>query len=407
MQVDLEPVAREEAEAFLKKAPRSFFSQSPRNLAAMEAEGIHGELLGLRRDGVLLGLGKVLYLRFKKIFYSAEMSFAPIFLEPDAALFRSYLEALLSHVRANPRVLRLRLTPFIENARYDDLAKIADCPEAAEAANILQQMGFREIPGDFYEQIGTQARYLYVKPIEGMSYDEVLASFRYNIRYHMHRAARNGVKVRFLAPEEAELANSLLRESARRKGQKPWLVSYLSPTMMRELGDELMVPLAYLDESESFRDLDAETRQVEAELADLQSREPSRKLSHRIAEVEKQRDALAPRRENLEKLFAKYGRMIPLAVSQFSFSPSDCINAQSAVGDDFVDLSPVYAIHELMLRIAVERGCRYYNFFAVENPFTEETPDLAGLLDFKRAFRGRLESYMGTWEHTLRLGFLQ
>lgn len=397
MSILAEKISAEEFSNFLTGSRRSFFSQSPEGLVWNRLEGLRGELYGLRLEGEIAACAKVLFLRYKKIFYSAEINFAPLVKRDDPELFGLFVKHLTKLLFKNRRVLRVRITPMMQTAYYHDLEKTADEPKAEAYASALRSCGYTELKEDFYDRPGGQARFLYSKDISGMREAEVFESLQYRARNDMQRAKRYGIKVRLLAPDELELFNRLMRDTAERTGMKPWLVTYADAKIVQAFGDKVCFPLAYLDCKEALTAMNEEEAAFKYEIRLLREKGENKKILNKIKGIEEQLEALCRRRDEVMEMEQAHGASIDLAAAQFCFSPSDCIYLQSAVDSRFTHLSPAYAIHEFMIPEAVRRGCGHYNFFAVADPFSEQSED-KGVLAFKRRFNGDLEEYMGTWE---------
>lgn len=415
MSTELVALLPEEVEQFLlNHRPRYFFSQSPEYFEWNLSQGFKAELLGLKEAGEIIAYARVIYLPFKRLFYSAEISFAPISINSKSRseIFSKFISQLVPYFEKQKRVLRLRISPNIvarnftlENIETNHIASAS--AEAEEAKSILRANGLTDLGEDFFTNPGSQPRYLYVKDLKGLDIDEVMASLSYRARNDMRRCQRYGIKVRFLQASEVEIFNDLLRQTVERTGMKSWHPTYLTQQMLEILGDQVLLPMAYIRPEESLAGLRAEGEEFDQEIAKLEARPQTKKTQNRIKQVQDQKAALDKRVQEIQDLGKKHGPEIHLACGHFAQSKTDLINLQYGVANDFIKFSPVYAIHEKMLAYAVDHAHDYYNFFAIENPFLPaETMD-QGVFDFKEHFNGHIEEYLGTWEKIYRLGFLQ
>lgn len=387
------------AEYLAQHQLRYFYNQSPEVLAFDRAQGLNVELLGLFEAGELQAVCKLTYLPELRFYRRAQVNWLP--LDPTKlAKLPPLLSALEAHLQAQKNVLHLSLSPLLLRGTYKEEGESYQaCPLADQLDQIFQQAGYTKHAEDFYSDTSLQPRYLFVKDLRGQSEEEVIASLASKVRNHIRVADRYGMTLRKLMPEEAPVFNQALTAMADNYGFPRNRLSLTSPEIMRAAGSAVSYLAICLTPQDSLQ----LNRQIEADLKAEQAATDasSRRGKTKIRELDQQITANLKRRERLEELATQHGKdqELILGVSQFAFSPSDYICLQTAVFSEFVDLSPAYYMHGIMLKEAVAQGADYYNLFAVSDPLDPE--DDLGVLNFKKQFNGQVEEYVGTYSKDL------
>ncbi|MDO5033586.1 MAG: peptidoglycan bridge formation glycyltransferase FemA/FemB family protein [Eubacteriales bacterium] len=395
--MELRVLTSSEAESFLAQSEEWIYNQTPASLEAYRSQGGQGEILGLLEGGRVVALGKLLYYRYRKFFLSAEMNFGPVFDSSRPEILENYLRELLAYLRKQWRVIRFRLVPFLVRAKISDDLQVSPQALAPRYEEILQRQGLQRIELNYDAMPGLQASYLYVKELEGLTEDELWASLSVNCRNDMRKAERFGIKIRFLEASEVDIFNQMLRATVARTGMPEFVVNYLTPREVEIYGDQMKLPLAYLEREHSLTLLQEELASWEGQLADLTARPETKRTRGRIKEAEAAIAAAKRRLDQVNQLCDAKGELVNLACSQFTFTNSDCIYLQSAAYEEAFTFSAVYAIHKLMLQGAIEAGAKRYNMFFVSDPFAENSAD-ASVLQFKENFKGLTLQLLGNFE---------
>lgn len=396
---EIDPIRYQE---ILDNAPRYFYNQTPENALTAKENGQELRLIAYEENGRFLAAGKLTLQQHHHFFRRACLSWFPNYFQEDPAGFSRFLKALEQYLLPDKRITAIRLTP-LEALTF---AVHEEGPMREEALSLIRLMeaeGYHLLPGDLYEDASLQPRYLYVKEIGGMSRDEVFSSINARVRSHMQVCHRYGMELCFLQPEERVIFNELLKKTAIRTKTHPDILSF-SPCREGAENKALLYPAVFLIPEKAL-----ELNQKEQEACEEEYRQQeeaplkSKKAAGRLIQIEQRLNAAKKRQQRLENICRKVsdpGERIYLAAAQFALSPSDCINLQSGTDDDYLDLSPVYLIHEVMLERAVEEKISYYNFFAISSPDDDAVDD--GVHRFKEQFNGRIERYPGTYEKSLR-----
>lgn len=383
---------------FLESSKRWFYQQSAESLAAVKAAGTEAELVALEDDGRIKLAGKVVYLRYKRFFKSAEMYFAPIFDDKQPELLEIFLKLFTAELKSRPEVLRFRVAPIIIRRNISDDGSCDENPAASDYDRIFKAQGFRRLDLDYHDAAGIQARFLFVKDMAGMDEEELFGSMAVSCRNNMRKAEHFGVKVRFLGKDEVDIFNKLLKATIERTGMPEYVCNFLTPEDVEAYGDLMRLPLAYMECDDSLAGLKGEEETLLKEAEEIEAQDQiSRRMQTRLKQISAAVDSCRKRADKVAALKEKYGNVIHMACSQFIFSKSDCAYLQSAAYGEFMSMVPVYAIHHVMMKEAVKRQCDFYNFFAVSDP-AEEDGDDASVREFKQQFKGYISEFLGTYE---------
>lgn len=395
--MEIREISPEEFSCFSATCPDSFYNQTIASYQVNLAQGLDSHLLGLYDAERLRAVCKIFYLPWKKIFKTAEIYYGPLFQEPSPALFSEFLTALAVYFRKQPRLIRCRLAPLIKRSIISDNMETEADPEAAAYDQALADHGFKRLMIPFQEQPGLQADFLYVKDIDGLNEEEMFASISGKCRTNMRKAKSYGVQVRFLEASEFDLFRDMLRNTIQRTGMPEFVALPPTAEQAKYFGDNMLVPLAYLDLDHSEATLRQEIADYDAELERLAEQEQGRRTVRRIKDIGIAREVAEGRLAEIEEFFNVHDKLVPLASSLYFFTPSDCIYLSSASYDEAFNFSAVYAIHEVMLKKAVEAGVKRYNMFGVTDPLVDEN-GAAGVLNFKKNFNGYTLQLLGNYE---------
>lgn len=393
----------EEFKDFLTGQTRYFYQQTPEFASVNEVMGVKTELIGLEMNGEIRAVAKMLYYRLKRFFYSAEIHFGPLYNHDEPEILDAFLDSLLVYLKKQRRVVRLRIAPLLQRNRYSDFELVGESDLGAQAEYLFLDKGFKLLAEDLFQNPYLQARNYYIKDIADLTFEQVLASVRPSVRYSMKQARSYDVRVRFLKENELGIYDELMAATVARTKMSPdTLVRYHRQAL--RLYPDTYFPVAFLDCTAALTQISKAVVSAELEVKklreQLEQKPEQKRLQNRLQEAEIVLQAQKKRQERIQDLQTKHGDIIYLAASAFYASPSDMIYLQSAAAEDGMELCGVYAIHEQMLKIAVEKGCRYYNFFAVSGKLVEDAPDY-GVMEFKRAFKGNVEELLGTYEYQL------
>lgn len=368
------------------------------------ASGAEVDYLLIRDGDRTVGGCVAIYRSFQKLFRKADCVFGPVLEEMDENRYREAMEALTDFITKPIRVRGLVVNPLIEAARYDDIEKSED-GLGDFACRVLEDLGYRREQAEWYENDAVQVRFVYVKDLDGMDYDEVLKSVLPGIRQRIRQAEFYRYQVKMLGDADLDIFLDMLRETyriAEENGGPHMEVreSYFR-NVLKYYGDKVLFPLSYLDCDASLEVCRSEFERIDAEIDELEARHAEgmgdKKYGKLRRELDNQRAAVEKRHTTMTELKETRGNEVPLASGCFFCSGQDLIYMSGAGDHELDSLHGTMALHGHMLQLALEKGLRYYNMFGCTGITTEDAPDYY-VLNFKRKFKGRMEEYIGTWE---------
>lgn len=365
--------------------------------------------------GEPVGAALVIFYRYKRFFRRATCLYGPLLEESSPEILKEAVEALKRLVWKDVRTRVLEILPLIVVKRYtrvpesdqvDQTAEVWENPQTAAYQKALEELGMNRIPREFYEDSRVQIRIVYTKEL-AQSFDETAASFQTTLRNHMQQARSRGVRVRFLTQEELPQFLQMLEATYDRIAtdqQAP--TDFFSP-FFQTFRDRVWVPLAEVDLEqaltyfpEKYAGLAEEESKLRRKLGD---KPETPKFQKQIRAIEDKRVALQKQEEQVLKLRKENGNILPLSSGFFVQSGREMLYLFGAGYGDRMFFNGQAAMHEAMVRLAIDRGCTCYNLFGCSGLPDSNNPVDRGVQRFKQTFNGQFEELLGTY--TLHKGF--
>jgi len=254
----------------------------------------------------------------------------------EAKNYREVLEFLTRRAKefcAEKQGIALEIAPNIMAQARDAHNKVVDGENHLEVKTELERLGYRYL-GE-YEQV----KWTFVLDLEGKTAEEIFKAFRTDHRQRIHRAEREGVRVRELEDDEIEILKTIAAEAGERHGfQDPEIEYYRS--MKKAFGE---------------------------------------KVKFMVAELP------------AEKLGGAEGQYVPLAAAMFVNDGREVVYLYSGSVRSLQKYGGAHLVQWTMIQEALNSGCKKYNFYGVR-PIEGD-----GVYNFKLGFRGRVEELLGTF----------
>lgn len=399
---------------FVEQQPRVFFTQLPGYANVRAKEGYEVHYVGtLGRDGAVVAAATVILQPWKKMFRRAVIPYGPLLDWDDADLVREFFEGLRDHFHKDRRVLSIRLNPLLSRRFYDDIEVVGENPQAASLEEVLSSLDAIHLDYDSDVVADVQEKFAFVKEIGGMDYKQVVASCGQVVRTGFNRLGTNGVRVEFKKPEDIGILKNVLAHTAERTAMHEFsdaTVAYYRD-LMKGLGEgEAFLPVAILDCEEALRLISEEQHELndkltqldaQAKQAEAQGRQLGKKQRNARKECEARHEVLERRAAETEQIRAESGTEVILAASLFLHSPHELVYLVSGAYAQYQSHYGIYLIHRAMIEWSVAHDVHWYNMFGITGDFTEDASD-AGVLHFKRQFKGNVEEYVGTYVLPIR-----
>ncbi|MDP9806800.1 lipid II:glycine glycyltransferase (peptidoglycan interpeptide bridge formation enzyme) [Trueperella bonasi] len=400
-------------ERFAEGAERMAIPQIPEYVATRRAQGYQVELVGVVDDDQLVAAAAVLMQPWRKIFKKANLVFGPTFAHYSPQAEETFYRGLVSWLKSTPRVIALRLAPMVVRAHYEDVERGPETEHAERLDQLIAELGGELLDKDFRDSSDIQTRFVYIKDLEGMDLAQVTKSVAQQVRTAFNRWGTNGVEVRFNEPGEIGVLENVLTHTAERTDTDAPTQSEISyyQDLAERLGpDRAFFPVAVLRPAEYLEKIAEERQEIEAKVAGFAERERAleaegkalgRKQRNQLKELQGRLEVLERREKETAKVHAEHGDEVVLAASFFIQTPNELTYLVSGAYSQFNDYYGIYLIHRAMLDWATRNGVRWYNFFGMTGDFSEDASD-AGVVHFKRQFKGDTEEYVGTYEVPIR-----
>lgn len=384
--------------------PRYFFSQSPAFGDMKVADGNRVDYLLFESDGQVVASALLVYYSLRRVFRTVQCIFGPVIrpglpLTTEYDFYFSLLGALKTYAFSSFRVRALRINPPLDRARYKDTQQLEEV--CAGPRQALEDQGFVRIPREWYEDGMVNARFLYTKDLESQEMDKVLHSLAPTLRNRMRKAERDGILVEFLPYGELDRFDRLLQATYDRMDTLSTVRPRLHRSYYRYLKEDAFFPMAVLDGHKTLAAYEAQLLEIEKEREGLEAdyaRRPLNDRYHRLVkEQEEQKIRLQESRKQVLSLLEEEGERIDINGGCFLQSGREMIYLLGAGEAKYMFLNGAPAMHHRMLEVACGRGCTRYNLFGCSGDLSPHAID-AGVMRFKKTFRGYLEEYVGTYE---------
>ncbi|MFT3943082.1 MAG: peptidoglycan bridge formation glycyltransferase FemA/FemB family protein [Ancrocorticia sp.] len=393
---------------FLESQPRVFYTQLPSYANVRAAEGFEIQYVGLKDDGVVRAGAAVVLRPWKRLFRRAVLAYGPTLDWDDAELVEEFFRGLVKFYRKDPRVLAVRVNPLLSRNFYEDIEVTGANPQVEHLDSVVASLGGELLTADSDTVADIQERFAFVKDVGGLSFKEAVASCGQVVRTGFNRVGTNGVRVEFKSPSDIGILKQVLAHTAERTDMHAFDDSTFTyyQDLMEHLGpDEAFLPVAILNCQDALDLITTERDQISAKIGQLtaqaeqalaQGRQLGKKQRNAMKECESRLEVLERRASETEQVRAEHGNEVILAASLFIHSPHELVYLVSGAYAQFQSYYGIYLIHRAMMEWATSHQVRWYNMFGITGDFTENASD-AGVLHFKRQFKGNVEEYAGTY----------
>ncbi|MBM9432256.1 peptidoglycan bridge formation glycyltransferase FemA/FemB family protein [Flaviflexus equikiangi] len=401
---------------FVHDQERVLFPQLPGYAAERRSEGTEIHEVGVVEtiDGEerVIAAALVRYQPWKKVFKRANIAYGPVmdYSRPD--LVRFFFDHLISYLKKDRAMVALRFNPLLAERFYEDITPVADNPVADVFAATMAELGISRLRREFYESADIQARFFYTKDISGMTFADVTKSVGQVVRTGFNRAGTPGVEVRFLEADEFHILNDILSHTADRSEMQEISDHAMAfyQGMKRVEPENVFAPVAVLNCDDYLAGIAAESAELSATIARIDEQEKAlagegknlaKKQRTARNEAQERLNVLGRRAAETREHRDRAGNEIVLAGSLFIACPNELVYLLSGSYREYQSYYGIYLVHRAMLEWASANGIDRYNTFGITGIFTDDASD-AGVLHFKRQFKGDVEELVGTWETPIR-----
>ena len=365
--ITLEP---EQFRKFADKYPDKSFYQTP-EIANLRAEnGWTPYYFGVEENGKIKAASMVVA---KPAFLGKSIYYAPggpLINYEDERLTAFFFKNLKNYAKSHNGYI-LHIEPYYEKiARDRDGEPVEGGFNHEEALQNLRKLGFTELPHS------DEPKYSFALELKDQTEEKIFADMKRNTRNHIRKAEKMGVKVRELKREELGIFKQITESTSAR----------------RNFTDK---PLSYY---EKMYDLFHPRGEVKFMLAGVSEDNLSRSIIADGAITERPSPVTTGARERSEKDVS----LIPLSVGMFITYGDEVIYLFSGSDEKYMkDYNAQYLIQWHMIKYALEKGFKRYNFYGIQGLPDKSSKDY-GIYDFKKGFTstetGRVIELLGAHE---------
>lgn len=379
-----------------------------------KASGIKMKYFGLLDEtGAVKVAGLVRLYPWKKIFSRANLIFGPVMETFNREEMFTFIRELITVLKKDPRVIRLRINPEVELKYYNDIEFVGTDAEAEKFVADLENFGFRKHPGTLYTHRGLQVNKVYVRDFEpGATWPEIMKTFPQDVKTYFNRLGTPGLHVAAVGKEELPEFEKILEHTVDRREKMAEIGSehfeYYG-RLIEAMPEDAFIMQSWVDRAEYLAGVEAEIAQINEELegiAEFEAALPEgRTLAKRFVAARNEANtklaSLEKRRKAALELPEQAGNKIVLAMALFIRSKQELVYLTAGSYRDYQFFQGTYLIHRVMMEWAVNNGVTRYNTYGVSGDLSETAPD-PGILEFKRKFRGNMLEYIGTFDYLLQ-----
>lgn len=397
--MEVKEISHSQLVSHLKKYHRWVYTQGSYFAAAKAKLGNPVECLGIFSDKSLIGTAVVYLVSMPFGLKIAKCLFGPMILSTDSKEFAAACKTLGNYYKKKSRVIRLAINPYVVRRHYKDITPGSYENFAFDLDLELKKSGFIPEKEEYYENPYVQVRFQYVKCLDGLKGEDVMPSLSVETREAIAKGKRHSIKVRdAVTAEDFDICKSILEatHSSRLNNQPyPKIVNY----MRCNFDDNYRLKLAYLDCQDAINSYSYRFKRFKSKIPTKapkvhgQSFRVSALLPRRLSE---RMSTILKKIKCLSDLQAEKGNIINIAACLFVYGGEEIMCRFSGCYEEYEGLEPLTMIHYIQLKEACQKGCKYYNFYAISGLFDDLAPD-SKLLHFKRGFHGNCEELIRTY----------
>lgn len=383
----------DEYEAFAVNHPDRYYISSSKMIELKKKNGWHTYYCGVSDDaGNILAAAGFSKVPAARLFHYAYAQRGILCDFRNRELTAFFTEELKKFLKENGMAY-MRMDPYIEYRQLDSFGNIDEggfCNQ--QIIDDLEALGYEHLGFTKNYTEDTQVRYMVVLDLEGKSEKDIEAGYEANTRRTINRAKKLGVEIEECGCDHLEEFMKLMEfTSEKRHFTDLGLETYRS--QMQAFGpDHAKVWLAVLDTQKliamSRSDLEAVMKESEKTDAALLKTPNNGKMIRRRKEEEERISQLNRIISETEQLEKERGSRIVLSGAYFVIYDDEMYYISSGSYDDLRKYCGPYLIQDTAIRLALNRGCRRYNFTGTSGIFDESADDF-GVFEFKRKLGGR------------------
>lgn len=330
------------------------------------------------------------------------------FYAPRGFLVDFHNEALVSeftnHLRTYMKEqngLYLKIDPYVPYQQHDINGAVVEGGfRNDDVVSILKKLGYRHHGFTIGYDESCQCRWMSVLDLRGKSEESLLKEFDQQTRWSIHKALKMGIKITEETGENLDKLKRVMEHTAKRRGFSDQDKDYYegmfeffhSQGKFKAVYAQLDVPEYQSLLADDLKKMQEELDVVEANLAQISN---SKKFNKRKKVLLEAMALLHKKQEEASALLEQSeDGVLTLAAATFAFYGNEVLYLTSGSYDQYKLLKGPYAIQWHMIRLALQEGYSFYNFYGISGLFGKDD-DGFGVFDFKRGFQAEVVELIG------------
>lgn len=391
-----EIISSEEFENFAKKHKYKSYLQSTAVASLRQKNGWKSHYVGVKENTKLIAASLILSKkrRFKEEFYALR---GPLLDYENDELLNFFFINLKKYIKKNNGYF-LRIDPYVEIVSRDKDGNITGEFEHYNYKEKLKKIGFLEVPAKKITDT-TQAKFMHVIDLKD-SIEKTMVDAKSKTRQMIRKNEKNGVIIRYGSKDDIKLFVDIMNSTSERRNFKDRGEKFYKD-MYESLINDKMISLVFAE-----LDIEKARKNIEKEKNDIVILRKDRerkiklgkinvnKISSKIKEEDETLKRLDLKEQELINLESKYGKIITLGGILYILYGDEVASLAGGAYDEFREYQCFYTIHYEMIKYAIEKGYKRYNFYAVHNSLKDDD-DQYGIYQFKKGFGGHVIEFMG------------
>ena len=390
-------LSEKEYDAFASVHPYANFLNSIYSGRKFALRGWDVHYVGIRRDGEIAAATLLVSV---KLHGSYRYYYAPRGFLLDYA-DHELLQAMCQGVKQFAKErngLYLKIDPYVPYQEHDQDGKVVEdgfCNQ--KIVDDLQACGFVHQGFTRGYDMANQCRWMSVLDLREKSEAQLLKQMNAQTRQNVKNTIKNGIRVRELAYDELDILYDIVNRTGERRGFEYLPLSYYQQ-QLETFGEHAKAYLSYLDLDDYMarihEEQEREEKNVETAQEGLRENPHSKNSTNRLKSARSHLEALKKREDEALKLREECGSCVYLAAALFLFYGKEIVYLTSGSNDQYKKFKGPYALQWEMIRMALDQGYDYYNFYGISGLF-EKDEDGFGVFDFKRGFHADVVELLG------------
>ena len=397
----------EQFRKFADKYPDKSFYQTP-EIANLRAEnGWTPYYFGVEENGQIKAASMVVA---KPAFLGKSIYYAPggpLINYEDERLTAFFFKNLKNYAKSHNGYI-LHIEPYYEKiARDRDGEPVEGGFNHEKALQNLHKLGFITLSHS------DEPKYSFALELKDQTEEKIFANMKRNTRNHIRKAEKMGVKIRELKREELSIFKQITESTSARRNFTDKPLSYYEK--MYDLfhprnEDKFLVAEAQLEENiskhcaepEEKASKDTLSRSIIADGAITERPSPVTTGARERSEKDVSLTPNSPDDREPSTLRNATSGCTPLSVAMFMTYGDEVIYLFSGSDEKYMkDYNAQYLIQWHMIKYALEKGYKRYNFYGIQGLPDKSSKDY-GIYDFKKGFTstetGRVVELLGAHE---------